>query len=49
MTRMILFWKHLQDSPNPIIQENSETVKSLTRGKPLLMIHRLIKNCRSSR
>ena len=31
MTRMISFWKHLQDSPSPIIQKKLNCQKSYTR------------------
>ena len=30
MTRMISFWKHLQDSPTPIIQETVKLFENLT-------------------
>ena len=29
MTRMILFWKHLQHSPSPTIQETAKLSKAL--------------------
>ena len=29
MTRMILFWKYLQDSPSPIIEETVKLSKTL--------------------
>ena len=29
MTRMVLFWKHLQDSPSPIIEETAKLSKIL--------------------
>ena len=29
MTRMISFWKHLQDSPNPIVEERVKLSKTL--------------------
>ena len=29
MTRMISFWKHLQHSPSPIIQETAKLAKAL--------------------